>query len=58
VRADPVQGGFVVASCRYDDNDDQQGVVVKLDSSLAVQWSKDYGLASGADQIFDIVVDR
>merc|ERR1712130_353604 len=37
--------------------DDQQGIVVKLNSDLSVEWSQDYGLNSGADQIFDLVVD-
>merc|ERR1712150_79597 len=35
----------------------QQGIVVKLNSDLSVAWSQDYGLNSGADQIFDLVVD-
>ena len=35
-----------------------QGIVVKLNSDLSVAWSQDYGLNSGADQIFDLVVDR
>merc|ERR1719175_416290 len=37
--------------------DDQQGIVVKLNSDLSVAWSQDYGLNTGADQIFDLVVD-
>ena len=35
-----------------------QGIVVKLNSDLSVAWSQDYGLNTGADQIFDLVVDR
>ena len=32
--------------------------MVKLNSDLSVAWSQDYGLNTGADQIFDLVVDR
>ena len=41
-----------------DTNGVFQGIVVKLNSDLSVAWSQDYGLNSGADQIFDLVVDR
>ena len=36
----------------------KQGIVVKLNSDLSVAWSQDYGLNTGGDQIFDLVVDR
>ena len=35
-----------------------QGIVVKMNNDLSVAWSQDYGLNTGADQIFDLVVDR
>ena len=34
-----------------------QTVVVKLDASLKIEWSQDYGLSTGQDQCFDILVD-
>ena len=30
----------------------------QLNSDLSVAWSQDYGLNTGGDQIFDLVVDR
>ena len=48
----------MVVGSRWNDNDDQQCVLVKLDSNLSVEWNKDYGLSSGMDQCFDMVVDR
>jgi len=57
IRSDPVRGGFVVVSSMWNDQDVQQCLLVKLDSSLNVDWSKDYGLSSGMDQCFDILVD-
>jgi len=57
IKADPVQGGFVVATTVWSTGDQQQTMVVKLDSNLKVEWTKDYGLASGQDQCFDILVD-
>ena len=58
IKADPVQGGFVVGTTVWSVGDQQQTMVVKLDSNLKVEWTKDYGLASGQDQCFDILVDR
>jgi len=55
IRADPVNGGYAIAGSVW--MADQQGIVVKLNSDLSVAWSQDYGLNSGADQIFDLVVD-
>merc|ERR1711974_134313 len=55
IRADPVNGGYAIAGSVW--MDDQQGIVVKLNSDLSVAWSQDYGLNTGADQIFDLVVD-
>jgi len=55
IRVDPVNGGYAIAGSVW--MDDQQGIVVKLNSDLSVEWSQDYGLNSGADQIFDLVVD-
>ena len=31
--------------------------MVKLDASLKIEWSQDYGLSTGQDQCFDILVD-
>ena len=73
IRADPVNGGYVIAGSVW--MDDQQvristnsntsldpmyvkGIVVKMNNDLSVAWSQDYGLNTGADQIFDLVVDR
>ena len=39
-------------------DDDQNIRVVKLDSSLNVEWSEEYGECNGSDQLFDFVVDR
>merc|ERR1711963_1260555 len=55
IRVDPVNGGYVIAGSVW--MDDQQGIVVKMNNDLSVAWSQDYGLNSGADQIFDLVVD-
>merc|ERR1711970_978127 len=55
IRADPVNGGYAIAGSVW--MDDQQGIVVKLNPDLSVAWSQDYGPNTGADQIFDLVVD-
>merc|ERR1712088_153373 len=55
IRVDPVNGGYAIAGSVW--MSDQQGIVVKLNSDLSVAWSQDYGLNTGADQIFDLVVD-
>merc|ERR1712165_443306 len=55
IRADPVNGGYVIAGSVW--MDDQQGIVVKMNNDLSVAWSQDYGLNTGADQVFDLVVD-
>merc|ERR1712223_1062214 len=55
IRADPVNGGYVIAGSVW--MSDQQGIVVKMNNDLSVAWSQDYGLNTGADQIFDLVVD-
>jgi len=55
IRVDPVNGGYAIAGSVW--MDDQQGIVVKLNSDLSVAWSQDYGLNTGGDQIFDLVVD-
>ena len=73
IRADPVNGGYVIAGSVWM-SDQQvristssnmsldpmyvQGIVVKMNNDLSVAWSQDYGLNTGADQIFDLVVDR
>merc|ERR1719481_306193 len=57
IRADPVQGGLVIVGSRWNQNDDQQCVLVKIDSNLGIKWNKDYGLSSGSDQCFDMIVD-
>merc|ERR1711874_248849 len=46
IRADPVNGGYVIAGSVW--MDDQQGIVVKMNNDLSVAWSQDYGLNSGA----------
>ena len=35
-----------------------KGIVVKMNNDLSVAWSQDYGLNTGADQVFDLVVDK
>jgi len=55
IRADPVNGGYVIAGSVW--MSDQQGIVVKMNNDLSVAWSQDYGLNTGADQVFDLVVD-
>jgi len=57
IRVDPVNGGYVVGSTVWNE-DDQQTIVVKLNPNLSVDWSQMYGLASGGDQCFDILVDN
>merc|ERR550519_2297513 len=42
IRVDPVNGGYAIAGSVW--MDDQQGIVVKLNSDLSVAWSQDYGL--------------
>ena len=76
IRADPVNGGYVIAGSVWMDDQQVristtsstsnmsldlmyvQGIVVKMNNDLSVAWSQDYGLNTGADQIFDLVVDR
>ena len=61
IRADPVHGGYVVASTVWSSNcpdDDQNIRIVKLDSGLNVEWSEEFGECDGSDQLFDFVVDR
>jgi len=58
IRVDPVNGGYVIGSSAWDASDDQQTVVVKLDDNLNTEWSEMYGLSTGLDQCFDILVDR
>ena len=61
IRADPVHGGYVVASTAWSGNcpdDDQNIRIVKFDSSLNVEWSEEFGECDGSDQLFDFVVDR
>ena len=56
-----MNGGFVVASTVWSSkcpDDDQNIRIVKLDSSLNVEWSEEYGECDGSDQLFDFVVDR
>ena len=56
-----MNGGYVVASTVWSSkcpDDDQNIRVVKLDSSLNVEWSEEYGECNGSDQLFDFVVDR
>ena len=51
----------MVASTVWSSNcpdDDQNIRLVKLDSSLNVEWSEEYGECNGSDQLFDFVVDR
>jgi len=57
IRADPINGGFVVVTTVWNTGDQQDVVVIKLDSSLNVEWNKAYGLSSGQDQVFDLLVD-
>jgi len=60
IRADPVNGGYVVASTAWSDrcpDDDQNIRIVKLDSNLEVEWTEEYGECDGSDQLFDFVVD-
>merc|ERR1711936_452255 len=40
IRADPVNGGYVIAGSVW--MDDQQGIVVKMNNDLSVAWSWDY----------------
>ena len=53
-----MNGGYVIGSSAWDASDDQQTVVVKLDDNLNTEWSQMYGLSTGLDQCFDILVDR
>lgn len=58
IRVDPVRGGYVIGSTAWTETGDQQTVVVKLKENLDFEWSQFYGLSSGMDQCFDILVDR
>ena len=49
---------FFLTILSYDDNDDQNIRIVKLDSNLEVEWTEEYGECDGSDQLFDFVVDR
>merc|ERR1719210_3020557 len=42
IRADPVNGGYVIAGSVW--MDDQQGIVVKMNNDLSVAWSQDTDL--------------
>merc|ERR1712002_88149 len=60
IRADPVRGGYLVASTVWSNqcpNDEQNIRLVKLSADLEVVWSEEYGSCDGADQLFDFVVD-
>ena len=53
--------GFVLCSTAWSvlgGQDVNVVAVVKLSSSLAVEWSQTYGLAGGNSQVFDMLVDR
>ena len=49
---------FFFTILSYNDNDDQNIRIVKLDSNLEVEWTEEYGECDGSDQLFDFVVDR
>merc|ERR1719325_478126 len=53
--------GFVLCSTAWSvlgGQDVNVVAVVKLSSSLALEWSQTYGLAGGNSQVFDMLVDR
>ena len=49
---------FFLTILSFNDNDDQNIRIVKLDSNLEVEWTEEYGECDGSDQLFDFVVDR
>jgi len=53
--------GYVMTSTGYAEIGGQElnhGALVKLSSSLTVEWSKFFGMAGGSTQVFDMLVDR
>lgn len=53
--------GYVMTSTGWGEAGGQQvnhAGLVKLSSSLAVEWSKMFGMAGGNSQVFDMLVDR
>merc|ERR1719400_1577281 len=59
IRADPA-GGFVACSTGWGvvgGQDVNIVAVVKLSTSLDIEWSQTYGLAGGESQVFDMLVD-
>jgi len=53
--------GFVLCSTAYASlggADRNVMALVKLDTSLTVEWSQTYGLAGGETQVFDMLVDN
>ena len=53
-------GGYVMTSTAWGvigGQDQFHVAVVKLSSSLEVEWSKLYGMAGGMSQVFDMLVD-
>jgi len=60
IRADPA-GGFVACSTGWGvigGQDVNVVAVVKLSTSLDIEWSQTYGLAGGNSQVFDMLVDN
>merc|ERR1711892_1079125 len=54
-------GGYVMTSTAWGvigGQDQFHVAVVKLSSSLEVEWSKLYGMAGGDSQVFDMLVDK
>jgi len=58
IRVDPGRGGYVIGSTAWSPTDDEQTAVVKLNDDLSIEWSQLYGVTTGLDQCFDILVDR
>merc|ERR1712203_1026568 len=53
--------GYIMTSTAWAELGGQEVnhvALVKLSSSLDVEWSKLYGMAGGHSQVFDILVDR
>jgi len=60
IRSDPA-GGFVAATTGWGEMGGSEVnvvVLVKLSSSLALEWTKNYGMAGGNSQMFDLLVDN
>ena len=60
VRKD-LSNGYVVSSTCWDfrgGEDVESVAIVKLSDDLEVEWGNKYGLAGGASQMFDILVDN